>query len=334
MNLGTCQADPTLTRVQMGATAFPLGVYPVEPMEPREGYCVEFESADGDDKEGEWEEWPDRYVFEVVLTTPRLVALCRSLLAMLPGRVYPILDVLGHDAYREIDPYISYELVGIEHVMDALRQYRDYFFEDGLCGFGAMCDDPFIYLFIDEHKIVTIRTVPGDKDRVERVLRAFDLEPVEEPAGADAVSHEHRGILRVDPDGPELLDEDRVVERLRDLWRLTLNVDAETNLDDDGNDLGTTPWRCLIRLLARANEPERYAEVLVTADSLRQVEELAFDSSATIFPESGDPEDEAVLVSADRLRPEEFFRLLGRPHAGPGTPELEPGRIWRTRVIP
>ena len=36
---------------------------------------------------------------------------------------------MGRDAYREIDPYISYELVGLDRVTDSLRRFRDFFFD-------------------------------------------------------------------------------------------------------------------------------------------------------------------------------------------------------------
>jgi len=130
-----CLLNPALERVRVNGFAFPLGVYPVEPIAPKSGYTVDFEPADGDE---EWEEWPDRYVYEVLVSAERLRPLCSALLSLLPGRVYPILDVLGNDAFREIDPYIAYELAGVESLYDGLRWYEPFLFEDGLCGFGAM----------------------------------------------------------------------------------------------------------------------------------------------------------------------------------------------------
>src|SRR5215831_13484634 len=118
-----CRVDTALERTAKDGFAFPLGVYPVEEMSPKPGYTVEFEPADGDE-EGQWEEWPDRYVFDIVITAERLEPLVRSLVALLPGRIYPILDYLGLDAYREVDPYISHELVGLDKFTDALRRYR------------------------------------------------------------------------------------------------------------------------------------------------------------------------------------------------------------------
>ena len=278
---------------------FPAGVYPVEPMEPVQGFAQVFEPADGDDDAGEWEEWPDRYVYDVVISADRLPTLVRSLLGIFPPRVYPILDVIGHDAYREIDPFISYELIGLDRMLDALRSYADYFFEDGMCGFGAMCDDPFIYMFVDEHKVLTIRCTTQDQPRIERLLKSFDLEQIEAPAGPAAAAHEHRSVLITPDEEPSLLAEDEVLEALRDEWRLILNIDPDTNLDDDGKPLGTTAWRCVTRIstpdTGTGPAPHRrYAEVLLYADSLSDAEELAAD--AVILASGGFEASEALRV--------------------------------------
>jgi hypothetical protein len=253
--MSRCRVDPELNRTLVDGFAFPLGVYPVEEMQPAAGYTVEFEAADSGD-EAEFEEWPDRYVYEIVISAERLEPLCRSLFGLVTtlgtgasaGRIYPILDYLGHDQYREVDPYISYELMGLDRLLESIRRYRAFFFEDGLCGFGAMTDDPFLYIFVSEHKVVTVRCEPHRRERVERILQAFDLEQIPEPAGADAADHEHRTVLITGEDRPDLLTADEIVEDLRDEWNLVLNVDPETNLDEEGNELGVTPWRCLVRL--------------------------------------------------------------------------------------
>lgn len=259
-----CLLNPALERVRVNGFAFPLGVYPVEPIAPTSGYTVDFEPADGDE---EWEEWPDRYVYEVLVSAERLKPLCSALLSLLPGRIYPILDVLGNDAFREIDPYIAYELVGVESLYDGLRWYEPFLFEDGLCGFGAMSEEPFMYLFLDEHKVLTVRVETSEKERVDRLLAAFELpnlggaaehgpgrprrqgdQPPVEVMAADAVSHEHRSVLLTPDDRPELPGPEEVAEALVDLWGMTLNIDVERNLDDDGRELGVTGWRCLVRV--------------------------------------------------------------------------------------
>lgn len=319
-----CEADPSIARQQVGDFTFPLGVYPIEPMTPVPGYSEDFEPADGADSEGEWEEWPDRYVYDIVVSADRLPALCRALFMMLPSRVYPILDVLGHDAYREIDPYISYELVGLDRVLDGLRRFGAFLLEDGMCGFGAMCDDPFFYVFIDEHKIVTVRCEPLAKERLEQVFAAFDLVPTPEPAGADAAAHEHRSVLLVSDDRPDLLDPEEVVERLSDEWRLTLNIDTESNQDDEGQDLGITCWRCIVR----RGEPEDplYAEVLLAAASYADAEEMCLES---LESDVEDDDEDLAMIRADRMTPAAMAKVLGI-----GEAEIPPeAGIMRSRWV-
>ncbi len=305
-----CQLDSTVKRMETDGFKFPLGVYPVEALQPKPGYSMDFESADGgeepDDAGDRWEEWPDRYMFDVVISVDRLEAFVRGLLSMMPGRVYPILDILGQDAYREVDPYVAYELVGQERIFDAMRKYRPLFFEDGLCGFGAMVDEPhFFYFFVDEHKIVTIRAETVLKERVEKILAAFDLEAMESPAGADSAAHEHRGVLEHPSDRPDLLTMDEIVESLREEWRLSLNIDPDTNLDDDGRELGMTLWRCLVRVSSEKEKRVRYVESLVLAASIRRAEELALDAGDELKPKKVTEWDENSVVTSDRMTPEQ-----------------------------
>ena len=315
--MGRCQIDESLTRVEMGEVRFPLGVYPVEATEPRQGYMLEFEPADGDESEGEWEAWPDRYVFDIVITAERVEPLCRQLFALLPGRVYPILDYIGHDAYREIDPYIGYDLLGQDRFMDAVRRYREFFYEDGMIGFGAQCDDPFAYVFVDEHKIVTVRVEPDTKESVEQILRAFDLEEIVEPRGADSAAHEHRGVLLAPLDQPELMSGEEIVERLRDEWRLVLNVDAETNLDDEGQELGVTEWRCLVRCTTERDPRDRYLEIVLRGESLGDAEDMAAETaSARIDRDQAGSWVDLVVVAADRLAPEQTPEVLDLARQG------------------
>ena len=164
-------------------------------------------------------------------------------------------------------------MIGLDRFTDTVRRYRGFFFEDGLVGFGAMSDDPFFYLFVDEHKIVTIRCPMDDRERVESVLKAFDLEEMEEPAGADAAVHEHRSVLVSPPDQEDLLGFDEVVEQLRDDWQLLLNVDPESNIDDDGQELGVTSSRLLARAEYQDEPLVRYVEALLLAGSVREAEE-------------------------------------------------------------
>lgn len=308
--------DPTIQRVACADFDFPLGVYPVDPAQATTspGYVTDFEQADGDES-GDWEEWPDRYMFDIVTPHRRIESLCMALFSMLPGRVFPILDVLSEDAYREVDPYIAYEAVGFDRFLDEVRRYRGWFYEDGMVGFGAMSLDPFVYVFIDEHKIVTVRVESAMKERVEQLLAAFEFPVVEELSGVDSTEHEHRSVLALELAGQEFASHADIVERLRDRWMLSLNIDWETNADDDGRILGITSWRCDVRRLDEMGEEMGRWEVLLTAGSLREAEALAVVGVAKELALPTDDEDalrdELELLEAIRLRPEAFAELAG-----------------------
>ena len=173
-----------------------------------------------------------------------------------------------------------------------------------------MIDEPFLYIFVDEHKIVTVRAEPDIRERVEKILQAFDLEQTESPAGADAAAHEHRNVLVVADDRPDLLTSDEIVEQLRDEWRLVLNIDPDTNLDDEGKELGIVPWHCLVRCAAEGDEKARYADVIVSAGNLRQADELAMDAVDALLPADTEEWEESTVVVADRLTAEQLTEAL------------------------
>ncbi len=293
------QIDESITRLEIDGFEFPLGVYPVEEMKPQAGYAVQFEPADGDDENVE--EWPDRYVFEVVISAGRLPQLVRSVSSLLPQRLYPILDIIGYDAFREIDPYISYELVGRDRFLDALRRFGPVFFEDGWCGIGAMSDAPFFYMFLDEHKVLTIRCTEEQREQVEAILHAFDLEQVDQPAAADFAAHEHRSVVLAPPKRPDLLSFDEICDSLRDEWRLVLNVDAEQNIDESGQPLGVVAWRCHLQLRFEDEPQELYAEVLLEAGSLSEADFLAQRAAEQMLGGIDRVCEDARILQADRL---------------------------------
>jgi hypothetical protein len=305
----TTQIDPSIERKSVKGFNFPLGVYPVEQMTPIPGYSSDFEPADNAEEMGDWEAWPDQYVFDIVVPADRIEPFWHQVFAMMPGRVFPIIDYIGHDAYREIDPYMAYEPIGKEKIINAIRQFRPFFFEDGMVGFGAVSEDPFFYIFVDEHKIMTIRVEPEFKPKVEKLLSAFDLVPCEEPAGADSAAHEHRSILVSSPDRPDLLVGDEILERMRDAWHLILNVDPDSNVDDEENDLGITPWRCLVRYATDQNPDDQYVQILLTAGSIRQAEELAQEGLVNQLPNQGEWLD-VIVVSTDRVTSETAHEIL------------------------
>ena len=307
------EIDSGLERREADGFAYPLGVYPVEQVRARPGYVVEFEAADGSNGIGgseEWEEWPDRFMYDCLVPANRVRSLMILLTALLPTRVYPILDVLGNDAYREIDPFIAYDLVGYDRYCEGLAMFGEWLYEDGMVGFGAMSLEPFLYVFLDEHKIVTIRCELAVKEKVEKVLTAFDLGEMEQLSGVDSVEHEHRGVLKVDEKNDDLLAPEDVVGILRDMWRLQLNVDLEANVDEEGGELGVTGWYCLARCTRESDEQMRYAELLLAAGSLLEAEQLATDA---LSPEMGGDDSwvDVELIRSDRVTPQDYADLTG-----------------------
>jgi len=346
--MARCRVDPSIQRQVIDGFDFPLGVYPVEAMQPKEGFTMAFEQADQvppptfeDREDGEAAEWPDRYVFDIVVKSSRVESLIRQLMAMLPGRVYPILDLLGNDAYREIDPYIAYDLVGIERFLDSVRRYRSFFLEDGMVGFGAMSEEPFFYVFVDEHKIVTVRVPVELKDRIEAMMGAFDLKQVEQLSGADAALHEHRGVLEAPADRPDLLTSEEIVEELIDTWGLELNIDPASNVDTEGTELGMTGWRCIARVLDEQSDM-RYRESLLTAENLMTARELAMDDALSSDSEDAlakkpdketadEPSADVFVLACERLRPEEFTAAVTA--ATRKSPRMTEERVWVSRWL-
>ena len=378
MPIPRCEIDESIKRPRVGDFSFALGVNPLDPIEPRPGFTVTFEQGSGDGPE----EWPDRYVYDVLITAERMRSLVRTAMILLPGRVYPIMDVLGYDAYREVDPYIAYDLIGLDRFQEGVWRFSDFLFEDGMVGFGALSDDPFYQVMVDEHKVVTIRCGIELRETVEAMLAAFDLTELPEIRSADTVQHEHRSVLLAPTDRPDLLLSDEVVEDLIDGWGLVLNVDPDANVDEEGEDLGITGWRCVVRSESMNPPPNlpdpaeseasqkpksvrfaRYIEVLVTASCLREADEIALDAASRLIeqhqldappppgtqlalppgpttnpksdPPAEEPEipnpdkpraNEEVVVSSDRLAPEDFGEAVGSKEGK--APDFDEPKCW------
>ena len=145
------------------------------------------------------------------------------------------------------------------------------------------------------------------------------------------MAHEHRGVLLTPPDDTSYLSFDEIVERLRDEWRLLLNVDPESNLDERGRELGITPWRCIVRV-GDGSKHVRYSEVLLTAGSIRDAEDLAIDAILSELSEIASGAD-PLVVAADRLTSEGFRREVGETTHGLSRSALSASRIFVRRWL-
>lgn len=118
----------------------------------------------------------DRYVFDAVLSAERVPNLVRCLMALMPSRVFPILDVLGHDAFREIDPFVAYDQVGLDRVIEAVKQVPAFFFEDGLWALGRCRRS--LFLFLSTSTRSSRSGWNGAQGDDERLLAAFGARAV------------------------------------------------------------------------------------------------------------------------------------------------------------
>lgn len=331
ITMARTKIDTSVERKEVNGFQFPLGVYPIESLEPKPGYTVDFEPADGGESAGDWEEWPDRYMFDIVAPANRIRSLCRAFFALLPSRVYPILDMLGEDAFREVDPYIAYDPAPLDRFLDLVHRHKDWLFEDGLVGFGAMSEDPFLYVYIDEHKIVTVRAEARLRERIEKVLDAFDISPIETLLGADAAAHEHRSVLSTNS---ESLLEEEILEELIEQWRLQLNVDRESNVDDAGRDLGVTCWRCLLRAQPSPMSAPIYAQVWLRASNMDEAETLAFDALASSAGVDFEVEGATgLMVLADRITPEVFTQSITDINGAAIADDIEAIGVFAIRIV-
>ncbi|MCK4872057.1 MAG: hypothetical protein KAS72_04965 [Phycisphaerales bacterium] len=318
--------DPTLSHtVSAHGFQYPLGCIPTEPCEPVEGYTMEFETAQG--------EWPDCYLIDIVVSSERTEPLMVDLFALLAPDVLPILDVRGDDAYREMDPYLAAEPISQADLLNTMRPFRAFLFEDGHCGFGVMSEEPFAFVYLDDHKIITIRVELTRADAVEQILAEHGVSDHAEPVGVDSVAHEHRDVLWIDDNRSDLLDFYGVLDALRYEWNLELNIDPDSNVDDDGRLLGMTAWRVLLYLErqpeentsgAQTRDPDgAYAELLLTARNLNEVDGLVAAACEMI-------KGYAVVdqVSSDRLRPEELIDAVGHDV------DFDTAKAYRMEIMP
>jgi hypothetical protein len=160
------------------------------------------------------------------------------------------------------------------------------------------------------------------KEQVEDALRRFRLEEVqetweedEEPEAPkdswDEMLEEKSNVRPVlDTSDEYMPDVDELLLQLRHAWRLELNVDPRSNVDESGRPLGATLWHAVVIVDDASGNPNvgAYCDVWATAGSLAQMTEVIQEALAA-NPEwaFGD------LYTIDRVafdeRPEELADL-------------------------
>lgn len=265
------RVDPGLQRQTVGGFELPLGIEAEGLPTPREGYLVGF-------REGE-EEDPDTYVFEATVSHPRLRALVRDALDLLPGEVRGILEVESLDAYRTIDVHLGIEPIDRDDLLADYAEFEEIVLEDPSIGLGANADEPFVEVFLDAWKTLVVEVPVELKSTVEAMLERHGLAEVDEtwpedPDGSLYGSVRVRPVLRVDDEQDPNIDE--LVLQLRERWLLELDIDPSRNVDEQGVDLGATLWHAIVMVVPV--DPEAgggaYVDLWATAASLMEMEQL------------------------------------------------------------
>jgi hypothetical protein len=261
-----------LTRAVIDGFALPLGIAPDGLRAPAQGYTITYNPSEEDE--------PDTYAFHVVVSHEKLDPLVRFLFErFLPDEIHAIVEIGSRDAYRSLDTYMSQEPIGKDSFIDVWRDFCDILLEDVTIGVGANSEEPFVEVFLDHWKGVSIHVPPESRDDVEHMLQdEFDLHEVPQTwppddGPDDLPPTRFRQVLDLSNEFAPDIDELLLV--LRREWALELNIDPETNVDEKGRRLGLTLWHAVLIVEPRNGQGEpAYASVWATAGSLVEMEEL------------------------------------------------------------
>lgn len=281
-----------LKRAVVNGFALPLGIDPgADPARfgaPAQGYTVTYTAGQDDD--------PDTYAYHIVVSHERLQPVLHKAFELLPDEVYAIVEIGSRDAYRSTDVYIGQELIPTEHFLKVWKAFEPILLEDSSIAAGANSEEPFIEVFIDQWKGLSLHVPLHMQDAVERMLKGFGLEEVTQTwPGADEEESVEGSLIRpvleiVDEYSPDI---DELLLSLRHDWRLELNIDPESNIDEGGKRLGSTLWHAVVIVEeatpngelksakgspSKANDPTQprgaYASIWATASSMSEMEQM------------------------------------------------------------
>ncbi len=298
---------PDLERAVIDGFALALGITPGDVTPPTVGYTIAY-TAGADDE-------PDTYSFYVAVSHEQVAPVLEQVFSLLPEEVCAIVEISSRDAYRQTDVFLSKEEIPRGEFLLTWQQWQPILLEDGSIAAGANSESPFVEIFVDQWKGVSIIVPLGMRDDVEQLLVKSGLQEVPETW---SLGNENPAMDRVrirpvlaDLDGMAA-DIDDVLMELRHDWRMELNVDPDTNVDEGGRRLGMTLWHAVLEV-HRVGDVEEVADMSIwsTAGSLSQLE--------TLVGEMLEQSDEWVLAavySTDRIafdeRPDELSDLAPR----------------------
>ncbi|MCA9286211.1 MAG: hypothetical protein KDA22_13385 [Phycisphaerales bacterium] len=299
-----------LQRSVVRGFSLPLGIEAVELEPPAQGYTIAYTPGEEDD--------PDTYAFHAVVSIERLRPLLRETFALLPREIYPIIEIGSRDAYRSVDVYLGEEPIARREFLDVWNRFEDILIEDASIGVGANAEEPFIEVFVDSWKGLSVHVPLHLRDTIEEIFHRHGLEEVPETWGdseREPATRVREVLEIVDEQSPDI---DELLLQLRELWRLELNVDPQTNVDEAGRNLGMTLWHAVVVADSADGNLDRGAYLSVWADagSMADMEDL-IDEVMDAHPEWSF----TSVYSIDRVaydeRPDELAALPPRPGREP-----------------
>lgn len=260
-----------LTRERLGEFALPLGILPVDLPAPRQGYTVTYTPGEND--------LPDSYAFHIVVSHERLRDVIGRAFGLLPMNVFGIVEIGSRDAYRTTDTYIGDTPLEQSSFIEVWKVFEAFLIEDCSIGAGANSEEPFVEVFVDQWKGVSIHVELTRRDEVEAMLAELGLEEVPhtwddaDAEGLKGGSSELRSVLDLSDDFSP--DVDELLLQLRHAWQLSLDIDPESNEDEAGRELGMTLWHVVVIVESREDEDAgAYVSIWMTAASAKEVSEL------------------------------------------------------------
>jgi hypothetical protein len=222
-------------RKKVGDYLYPYGAFPDDDYEQQEGYEAEYQTP-ADEEGGE------RYRIEVLVSAEKLVPLFLELCELLPDELSVSLERASADVYSHWDEFISDE-VSKEEFLETFRAYQFAFAEDGNLGLGAVARDPPIEVFLGSHKEIVV--FAPELKPVTEILRRHGVEPrplelYYQRDHTHLALTEYRGLR-----GPQF-DFLHVADMVRHTFGMSLRIDDEENLDEEGQPLGLVPWHAVV----------------------------------------------------------------------------------------
>jgi hypothetical protein len=311
-----------LQRVVIAGFALPLGIAPApgRMKAPIQGYTVSYVPGEEDE--------PDTYSFHVVVSHEKLAPVLHRAFDLLPDEVSAIVEIGSRDAYRSTDTFIGEHPIPIEEFREVWDRYEPFLLEDGSIAAGANSEDPFIEVFVDQWKGLSIHVPLAMREDVAAMLQEFGLDEVqqtwpageEEPNATDADDDENASQVRpvLDLSDEFSPDIDELLLNLRHEWRLSLIVDPDSNIDEGGRNLGSTLWHAVVIVERIDGETDRpahqsqqgaYASIWANASSLTEMERL-IETALERFPDWSFVEIYTIDRVAYDERPDELSDLV------------------------